>query len=189
MALPAPLDVAAAAKYLGAGAPDTDFLEQLREEVVGLAPLLIGRNLTPPGTGDPDTDETITTGDWMRWVRVPDARAITTVVADDSELEAGVDYDPIVHAAGGTIVHLVLRRRPARTVVITGKFGITPLPPELAGAFYAHAARNYREKDAGYADLVETADGGAQHYFRQLPPRVRMVYQQFRVSSDTQGLA
>lgn len=189
MSLPAPLDVAVAAKYLGAGAPDSDFLGQMLEEVVGLAPLLIGRNLTPPASGDPDTSETITTGAWMHWVRIPDAREITTVVADGVDLDPATDYDTVVHPAGGTIVHLILRRRQARTVVVTGKFAITPLPAELAGAIYAHAARNYREKDAGYADLVETADGGAQHYFRQLPPRVRMVYQQFRVSSDTQGLA
>lgn len=135
-------------------------------------PALVSDGSDPPTLTDVADPATVQRFPIDRLVRVPDAREITEVRVDGS----------ITHGwslVGGTPAPYLLlpwESRP-RKVLITGRFGFTELPPELVDAIYVQAARNFKERDAGYADTVEIGpDGGAVSYFRQLLPRVRATY-------------
>jgi hypothetical protein len=61
---------------------------------------------------------------------------------------------------------------------------------DLVDAIYTHAARNYKERDALYADQVAlTQDGSVVNYFRSLPARVKAVYDLHRSVSGYTRLA
>lgn len=125
-------------------------------------------------------------------VRVPDVRELVAVTADgqpvDVELVELLPTPPTISAPAPRI------RLPygADRVTVTGRFGFGPLPALLVDAIYAHAGRNYREKEALYADSIAIGageGGGALYsYFRQLPPRVKAAYDLFCVTSDWWGL-
>lgn len=144
-----------------------------------------GRLLTPdpeviaPTEEDPDPDqpEPVTRRVRLhgsRFVRVPDARELTTVEADGVELVAETDYE--ILERNDHIVRLELFRRP-RVIILTGRFGFAEIPANLREAIYILAARSFYERGAQFADQVALAEGlGVQQYFRQLPPRVRLVF-------------
>jgi len=186
MALPPGIDVDELTPYLGTAtaldAGDQAFLEFLLQGVCDYAAQHTGRTLTPnpAGTSPENATITITKLVYDNRFRLPDARTITTVTADDVELTTG-QYRANVVTPGGTIVYLDLLERQAKSVVVTGQFGFSEVPADLRDAIYTHTARNYRERDAMYADQVELPDGGSVAFFRQLPPRVKLVYDAYRV--------
>lgn len=183
MALPPGIEVDELIPYLGAGATlpqaDRDFLEFLLGGVCEYAAGHTGRRLSPNPASGPDVTETVTAHSPRFTFSVPDARSISEVKADDQPV-AEADYTSYPASAGGTIVLLRLTVA-ARKVEITGQFGFTEVPVELRDAIYAHAARNYRERDAMYSDQVELVEGGVVSFFRRLPPRVGMIYDRYRV--------
>lgn len=135
-------------------------------------------------TEDPVERRILTHG--SRFVRVPDAREITSVLLDDVEI-ASTDYE--VLERNEQIVRLELGRR-ANVVKVTGRFGFATIPAALREAIYILAARSYYERSAQYADQVAIAEGAAvQAYYRQLPPRTKLVFGTFTVPSDQWGLA
>ena len=145
------------------------------------------RNLTPALDPDDPVDVTIRTRG-RRFLRLPDAREVTAVVLDDVALIAEEDYDLHQANRGETFVKLEVLRH-SRTAVITGRFGLDPVPEDLRDAIYTLAARNYHEKDAMYGDVVAPSEeGGAVSFFRQVPPRVRAILTSWQVPADRMGL-
>lgn len=159
-----------------------------------------GRLLTPDPARDDDApvERTLTTT--ARRVRVPDARSVSAVTLDGS---ATTDYQLVPR--NGVYVQIALgddgqwTRSPGysqswppvmeRTVVVTGRFGFIAIPVDLAGAIYQLAARWHYERQAQYADQVEVLEGTAvQSYYRQLPPRVKLVFASYEVPSAAGGL-
>lgn len=159
-------------------------------------PLGTGRLLIPDPARDTDAAVTRTLTSTRRRVRVPDARSITAVTVDGL---AVTGYTTVVHR--GLVVQLMLADDgqwiavpgvsvPSdRTVAVTGRFGFVQIPVDLAGAIYQLAARWHYERQAQYADQVEVMEGAAvQAYFRQLPPRVKLVFQSYAVPTAVGGL-
>jgi hypothetical protein len=159
-----------------------------------------GRLLTPDPAKDTDPAVARTLTSTGRRVRVPDARSLATVTLDGT---AVTDYAAV--SRNGVVVQLALgddgnwSRSPGwteswppvtpRTVVVTGRFGFAQVPIDLAGAIYQLAARWHYERQAQYADQVEVLEGTAvQSYYRQLPPRVKLVFASYAVPPAVGGL-
>lgn len=125
---------------------------------------------------DPDPVQKRIVARGRRFVRVPDAREITEVLGDGEQIS---DYEPIER--DGYIVCLELTDR-YKVVEVTGHFGFATIPDDLLEAIYTLAARAYYERAAQYSDQVAIADGmGVQAYYRQLPPRVKLILGAFAV--------
>jgi hypothetical protein len=150
-----------------------------------------------------------------RHIALPDAREITSVVVDEQTdtptvLEGDLGYSTL--SRNGLMVRLTLHRehrylwdqsgawwnsapeginRPLQHhITVTGKFGFAELPVDLRSAIYALAARNFYEREAGYADQVQIAEGAAvQAYFRQLPPTVKLAFANYTLPTGLFGLA
>ncbi len=143
-----------------------------------------GRLLEPnPADAEDDPVEMRFTPHGSRFVRIPDGRVITDVLADGSP----VAYEQL--ARQGHIVRLELPR-PARIVTVTGRFGFATLPENLVDAIYVLAARYFYERAALYADRVVVGEGAvAESYYRQLPPRTKLVFATFTIATDQYGFA
>lgn len=158
-----------------------------------------GRLLAPDPALDDDPAVTRTVLTTRRRVRVPDARVLDTVTLGGSEVTG---YG--TRSRDGVVVQIALADDGAwtarggallgydpteRTVVMTGRFGFARIPEDLAGAIYQLAARWHYERQAQYADQVEVLEGAAvQAYFRQLPPRVKLVFQSYALPAGIGGL-
>jgi hypothetical protein len=159
-----------------------------------------GRLLASDPASDDDPPAARGSTSTSRRVRVPDARSITSVTLDGT---AVADYQPV--SRNGVVVQLALGDDgnwtrslgyteswppvTARTVVVTGRFGFAQIPVDLAGAIYQLAARWHYERQAQYADQVEVLEGTAvQSYYRQLPPRVKLVFASYAVPPAVGGL-
>jgi hypothetical protein len=193
-----------------------EYLEEAFEQAQAPAPLGCGRLLTPDPPlveGDPPTDTAAAVEKQFsvrgRRVLIPDAREITEVLVDD---EAITEYRTTEQ--NGLVVLLNLPhdprscgyegydeyssgdgygcwcRRRRRTVKVTGRFGFLDIPATLKDAIYILAARAFYERDAQYADQVPVADGAPiQAYFRQLPPRAKLVFATYAVPEGIGGLS
>lgn len=159
-----------------------------------------GRLLIPDPARDADPAVTRTLTSTGRRVRIPDARSVASVTVDGT---AVTGYQLV--SRNGVVVQVALAddgnwlRSPAwalspppvtaRTVVVTGRFGFAQVPVDLAGAIYQLAARWHYERQAQYADQVEVLEGTAvQAYYRQLPPRVKLVFASYAVPPAVGGL-
>jgi hypothetical protein len=169
-------------------------------------PFGTGRLLAPDPPHDSDAAVTRTVVTTRRRVRVPDARQIDSVTLDgvavtgygarshdDLVVQLALADDGAWTAHGGNVsgdAAGYLGYDPmGRTVVVTGRFGFARIPEDLAGAIYQLAARWHYERQAQYADQVEILEGAAvQAYFRQLPPRVKLVFQSYALPAGIGGL-
>jgi hypothetical protein len=197
-----------------------ELLEGALAQAQAPAPLGTGRLLLPDppldsegnDTGEPVARTFLIRG---RHIAIPDARAITSVVVDgntDSPTVIEEDLGYSTMKRNGLIVRLTLHRehrylwdqsgtwwnsapealnRPLQHhITVTGKFGFAELPTDLRNAIYSLAARNFYERDAGYADQVAIAEGAAvQSYFRQLPPPVKLAFANYQLPTGVIGLA
>lgn len=219
MPTPASLTVPALKLRIGKELPHDDvllgeLLEGALKQAQAPSPLGTGRLLIPDPPLDSDGNDS---GDAVertfavhgRHVMIPDAREIASVVVDGQSasptaIEEYSGYTTLSH--DGVVVRLTLAREHRRfwdagycgrpedarqhTVTVTGKFGFAELPDDLRNAIYALAARNFYERDAGYADQVSIAEGTAvQAYFRQLPPPVKLAFANYQLPTGLVGLA
>lgn len=134
-------------------------------------------------------------------IRVPDARTVTAVtvggvavtvyeLTSDHGYITHVVIDPDASLPTGWASEWPIGNRSRLVASVTGTFGMDPIPDDLADAIYTHAARNWKEKEAMYADQVALDEGGAVvNYFRSMPPRVKAVYEDYRMASDWTALA
>lgn len=121
-------------------------------------------------------------------ISIPHARQITSVTINDGTTAvAALSTNP---AAVGywletdSRLYTPLFRRigiiaatvtPIYNVQVTGKFGIVPAPDDIVDAVLTITARRFREKDAGYSDVVQLQDGAVANYFKQLPASVKAI--------------
>jgi hypothetical protein len=177
-------------EYLDVSAQTNDsFLQRLLNSAEGEIERYCRRQFHPE-PADPngaDVTKQVLVRAGSRDVRIPDCREASLV------MYAGVEVLPITGASLFPAGYVLDTSREPATVLelmapfywpaylqITGKFGWDPIPDELEDVTYALAARFYRERDAGYSDAVQTAQGFLS-YFRQLPPRLQMVLDSLRV--------
>jgi hypothetical protein len=159
-------------------------------------PMGTGRLLIPDPARDTDPAVTRVLTSTRRRVRIPDARTITAVSVDGTVTTA---FTTLLHR--GLVVQMEFSEDgrwvpdpgsqvySIRTVGVTGRFGFAQVPIDLAGAIYQLAARWHYERQAQYADQVEVMEGTAvQAYFRQLPPRVKLVFAAYAVPAAVGGL-
>lgn len=164
------------------------YLQAAFDQAQAPPPFGCGRLLIPdpaPDDNDQDTAPVVTrdlpvssTGA----ITVPDARHIASVTVDGTPITA---YRSLIR--DGVTVALDVTEFPDSTipaqVQIAGRFGIWPLPENLRDAIYVLAARYYFEANAQFADQVAlTPDGGGQAYYRQLPPRAKLVFSGYTVA-------
>jgi hypothetical protein len=165
------------------------------------APYGCGRVLAPDPARDSDPEVTRALTGTRRRLRLPDARSVSVVTVDG---EAATGYRTLEHR--GLLVQLELvddgrwsgrwvgggqegASFVRRDVAVTGRFGFAQVPEDLAGAIYALAARWHYERQAQYADQVAILEGSAvQSYFRQVPPRVQLVFKSYEVPPAVGGL-
>lgn len=161
------------------------FLLEAFEQAQASPPHGTGRQLTPldDPAGEPISISVNTAFDGpvgivarRPLIDVPDAREIVSVAADGLPLLA-TGYRAIER--NGYVVRLRLAV-PARVVTVVGRFGFLRLPESLKSAIYTLAGRMYFERNVQYADQVASDDGTTMHgYFRQLPPRTKLVFASF----------
>lgn len=142
-----------------------------------------GRLLTPDPP-DPEATTTRTVTVLRGRARVQDASALTSVTVDDTVV---TNYKPL--RKDGYIIQISGLAEDATQAVLTGRFGFTALPGNLADAIYVLAARMSYEEAAMYADNVAILEGDAATvYYRQLPVRTKMVFAGYATPLAVAGL-
>lgn len=192
-AVPHGFDLAVAKTYITTTRSTEDvYVAGVLRGVHGFARGHIKRQLKPsPLEHDdgPVTERVITQG--SRFVRVPDVREIDEVRVDGRVV---TEYEQLrLPHEDSPVVRLELYTR-GWAVEVDGWFGFDFTDDEedvheLADAIYAHAARVFHERTAMYADILSSAEYGTQTYLRSLPPRVRDVYELYKVPSDWFGIS
>lgn len=178
----------------------TSFLESAFEQAQAPPPFGCGRLLVPDSDEDPPVEKRIRAHGRRRLI-IPDAREITEVLADDvpvTEYElfdrdgvhVRIELPRIGNCYGYENEYEYYRhRRLPKIVTVKGRFGFASIPPNLLDAIYILAARYWYERDAQYADQVPIAEGAAiQTYYRQLPPRTKLVFATYTVPQAVAGL-
>lgn len=164
-------------------------------------PFGCGRVLAPSPAKDTDPEVTRALTSTRRRLRLPDARSVSAVTVDGVavtgfrtaahrgllvQLELADDGKWSNRWPGGDQESPAFRRR---DVVVTGRFGFAQVPIDLAGAIYALAGRWHYERQAQYADQVAILENTAvQSYFKQVPPRVQLVFKSYAVPPAVAGL-
>jgi hypothetical protein len=64
--------------------------------------------------------------------------------------------------------------------VVTYSGGYNPIPDDIANAATVIAARMYKERDSGYADVIGNADTGILEYKKAIPSDVLALVQAYR---------
>lgn len=175
----------------------TDYLAAAVMQAQAPWPVGCGRLLfpDPPDPDDLVVSRTVT----VRRGRalVPDASTLSTVTVDGT-LVGQSGYR--TYERDGYIVQLrgldyPDPYRPVAPVdesqcVVTGRFGFTSIPANLADAIYVLAGRYVYEEAVLFADRIEVLEGTAvQSYYRQLPVRTKLVFQTYAVPNAVVGLA
>lgn len=151
----------------------------------------------------PPVSLTLTAG-YQRDIRLPDAREIDTATLDGQALTTsgftlvGAKTLTAIGTAGYTVsggTATDLRLTPlgpvtqgwvptlGNSLVVTGRFGMWPIPPDLKDACLLMTARAYKEKDAAYGDIVQLNDGSSVNYYRQMPMRAAMILDRYRIQA------
>jgi hypothetical protein len=65
------------------------------------------------------------------------------------------------------------------SIAVTGRFGWWPAPDDIRDAVLVMAARRWKERDAGYGDSVQLAEGITVAYYRQFPATVQATIESY----------
>jgi hypothetical protein len=160
-------------------ADNDDLLQRILNAAIALARIKTGRQLDKlpsSGSGDHTIERRVAGG--VRFIRIPDAREITTVTLDeDDPLE---ESDLAYHSQDGVIVAIGLPAHCATTCEVVGKFGFDPLPDDLFQAIVEEAASRYYDRTTGNADSAASEEYGGGSFSRP-PGFARMVFRNYRV--------
>lgn len=121
-----------------------------------------------------------------RFIRVPDARTVTSVVIDGV---AQSDFERLDSPGASHTTTMIEVFASGQVALVVGEFGMGTVPPDLVEAIMALASRRYWQRAAGLSDSVQSDEYGTATYFRAMPAEVRMVLDSYRVASDHMGLA
>lgn len=119
-----------------------------------------------------------------RRIRVRDLRSATSVVLDGItltpdytyDLGTGLEDEPATWITLNTLsAYVAIRPAFTSTLVITGRWGFNPTPPEVVDAACQMVAKAWKKSQANWADQMMAADGAMFAYFNQLPDQVRLA--------------
>lgn len=98
------------------------------------------------------------------WIRIPDLRTVESIDAGGSDLEEWIDYELDYSSVEPHITIKLLHASPLSNpfavsnvvhLTIVGRWGWAVPPPHVKDAVLALAARQYRRRDAMFADVVD----------------------------------
>lgn len=119
-----------------------------------------------------------------RTVDIPEAREVDTVTIQGETVSG---WELLPHSRWPVYTRLAIFDpsfpRPVTAypqIVLTGRFGWYPPPESIKDAIKIMVARRYRERDAGYSDMVAFPDGGTVSFFRQFNPTVQATLDNYR---------
>lgn len=103
-------------------------------------------------------------------IRIPDLRVATLIALDGNTLTEGIDYILDTYVGDEPYTHIKLVNwnswinpwtmlQVQSHLEITGRWGFNPTPPDIKTVVTYLAAREYRRRDAMYADAVDTGTG------------------------------
>lgn len=177
--------------YLGSSVVGADTLLNLMiESSERFVERYTGRRFSPlpASDSDPVVAKTIKLTDERAIVRVPDVREVASVTLDGVTLAEESDYTLGDYEAASPASTIRLFERPALSriepvalLVITGRFGFSPVPPDVKDAVLTIAARRYRDRDASWSDALQLSEGGILSYFAQLPSNTKMILQSYKL--------
>lgn len=174
------------------------FVDRLIDAAEGFVQRHVQRKLAPEPalTGDPpqDTGNPVAKTFPVRrqgYIRVPDLRTVTSITLGGATLEDGLGYSidfPETHYGREPATHVDVigdvwvYGRQSTPLVITGRWGWNPVPPEIKDVICTLVARMFAERDAKMADQVQVGlEGTVFNYFKALPARSQQVIEDLRV--------
>lgn len=168
------------------GTASDEFLETILAAATSFVERETGHQFTPEGgdVGDDDVDpvEKTVSSRGSSFVAVPDLREAVTVTVAGTEIAKREVGDTSGYNLFGQAPHTSIRLTGVTfdavtdaDVVIAGRWGHIPVPPDVKDAILALGARMVRERAASYADTIADPESGILAYYRQLPPRVHGV--------------
>jgi hypothetical protein len=155
---------------------------------------------TPANGDDPEMVWTTTT-QGRRRLRVPDLRAVTSVTHLGTTLLLGQDFDLGYASASYPSTHIDLAfsrgRSPATAfgrvsviggyevndLVIVGKFGFSPTPEDVKHAVYLSVAKQWKRRDAGFADIAFDEAYGQLRVAQGIPAEARQILASYRTAA------
>ena len=154
-------------------------LEALLEAASEQIELHAARQFHPTPGGKPEGVETRTIQLDSRFARLPDLRA-------DEDTVILADGQPVEHcrllARSGHPAHAIVLYQDAHELTITGRWGFSPVPPDIRHATLVWAARAFFQRQARQADVSQNPETGvASSYFARVPTVVRATLQAYRV--------
>src|SRR5215204_2731548 len=149
---------------------DVNLLDSAIGAAEGMVGRYTGRLFAPnPAVG---TDPPVTKTFSVRGsgpIRIPDLRSATLVTIDGTTLTLNQDYDfeygiteepyTSMRLIGWTPYSSPYAMTTTSSLVITGHWGWDPVPDDIKHATLVIAAREYRKRDAMFADIVDTGTG------------------------------
>lgn len=122
-----------------------------------------------------------------RLVRIPDLREVLSITLGSMVLNSSA-YKLGNYSAGSPANQIELLQtavpsltQPETELVMKGRFGFAPTPPDVIDAVLTIAARRYRERDAAFSDSVQTSEGGLLSYFRSLPSNTQLILRSYKM--------
>lgn len=183
---------------------DTPFIERLLDACSRRIIRYTGRTFFPnpalQGTPAADTGSPVLktfTVPSSGYVTVPDLRTITAITLGGSPLlpyvPGGTGYelkgqqDEISEFGVYRYVKVTAALSPylvagSAALAITGRWGFLAVPEDVKDACLLWVARRFKQKDANYADVVQSGiEAISQQYFNRLPEDIKMTLDAFSV--------
>lgn len=135
----------------------------------------------------PSIEKTVIVTPQDRLVRIPDLREVVSITL------GGMVLNPSAYKLGNysassptTQIELLQTAVPSLTnpeteLVIKGRFGFNPTPPDIVDAALTVAARRYRERDASWSDNLQLSEGGLLTYFKSLPGNTQLILRSYKL--------
>jgi hypothetical protein len=125
-------------------------------------------------------------------VRIPDLRELVTITLGGNTLVEDDGYS-LIRREDGDPAHAIefsdfagsywLNVPGEADLVITGRWGFNPTPDDIKHFVCSLVARQYKKREANFADMIQTGpEGSIFRYMRALPEELRMIIDSYRIS-------
>jgi hypothetical protein len=150
------------------------------------------------GVGDADVDYTLTLTTFGKTqIRVPDLRAVTSMTHHGTFLDTddwSVGYG-MSGVSPATHIELYSTRPPDRyfgmvsrvgghepnDLVITGRWGFSPVPEDIVHAVCLMASKQWRRRDQGYADVTVDETTSYFRVAQSIPGDAKVILDTYKV--------
>lgn len=174
-------------------AEDAPILTVVLESAESFVERFCGRRFSPDPelvSGEdiaPSIEKAVIVSPEDRLVRIPDLRELVGLTLggltlDSSDFKLG-NYSPDSPANQIELLQTAAPSlsSPETELIMKGRFGFNPTPPDIVDAVLTIAARRYRERDAAFSDTLQMAEGGLLTYFRSLPSNVQLILRSYKL--------